>query len=389
MALGHSGVPDIRGTGLGDTTAHLVDTHGTVESLSSPGSWKVSLPGLTKESLTSRKAELNMYGFKNQRLLQWLWDTVVFPILQDLQLSEERVSETLPHIWWIPTGLLSRFPLQAAGHHLEQQSRSLLDTAVSSFASSIRSISRSRSGTTKKTTTADCLVLLAIEKTTGCRPLLFARDESEAIKKLCLDANLEVVEPEHCRRPVLDALGSCKMFHFAGHGYSHPTDPLQSRLLLDDPNEDPLTLASFLETDAFVEPPLLAYLSACSTSQVRNESMLDESLHLVNAFQLAGFQHVIGTLWDVDDELCKEVASLVYQKVIEMGMTHESVRVGLHFAVRSCRDRWRSNVVERNEESAEGVISSRSGRIRDYGTGKEGYGSGSGFEWVPYVHFGG
>jgi tetratricopeptide (TPR) repeat protein len=351
----------------------------------------VSLPGLAIGDLIRQKAGLSMYGFKDQGVLQWLWDTVVFPILQDLQMSEGRASETLPHIWWIPTGLLSRFPLQAAGHHLEQHSRSLLDIAVSSFASSIRSISRSRSGTIGNPTNADRLVLLAIEKTTGCQPLLFAREESEAIKKLCLDVNLEVVEPKHYRRPVLDALRSCKIFHFVGHGHSHPTDPLQSRLLLDDPREDPLTLASFLETDTFVQPPLLAYLSACSTSQVQNERMLDESLHLVSAFQLAGFQHVIGTLWDVDDELSKEVASLVYETIIEMGMTHESVRLGLHVAIKSCRDRWRSIVLERNEELVTATALSGSSRNRDYGTGREGYGSesGSGYEWAPFVHFGG
>jgi len=43
-------------------------------------------------------------------------------------------------------------------------------------------------------------------------------------------------------------------------------------------------------------PGVLAYLSACSTA-VTGPELADESVHIVSAFQLAGYQHVIGTLW--------------------------------------------------------------------------------------------
>lgn len=113
--------------------------------------------------------------------------------------------------------------------------------------------------------------------------------------------------------------------------------------------------------------------------------MLDEGLHLVNAFQLAGFQHVIGTLWDVDDELCGEVARIVYEAVLEK-MTHESVSLGLHNAMKHCRDRWRNRVLE-NTRELKYVAAFPIPSGRDYGpkTAKQ----PKELQWVPYVHFGG
>lgn len=140
-----------------------------------------------------------------------------------------------------------------------------------------------------------------------------------------------------------------------------------------------------MENTAFEQPPFLAYLSACSTGQVQDERMLDEGLHLVTAFQLAGFQHVIGTLWDVDDELCGEVARIVYDVALKE-ITHQSVSSALHVAIKYCRDWWRNDVLEYTE-GLMGVAPLPAGSGRDYGSlsvrkVKE-------LELVPYVHFGG
>lgn len=143
---------------------------------------------------------------------------------------------------------------------------------------------------------------------------------------------------------MIKALNSCNIFHFAGHGNSHRSDPLRSHLFLEDWQEEQLTLADLLETQIPKHPPLLAYLSACSTGQVQDETMLDEGLHLANAFQMIGFQHVIGTLWDVEDETCREVASDVYSRVLKSTLSRRSVcRLSLYAAVNRLRDEWRNH----------------------------------------------
>ena len=343
------------------------------------------LPRLDIDYLNSQRAKLYMSKFLDQTLLQGLWDRVTCPVLEALELQKSQVKGFQKRVWWIPTGLLSRFPIQAAGYHLEQPPRSVLDTVVSSFASSLRSILRSRSNPAKSLSKPDRLVLVAMETTPGFTPLPFARNEAEEVKRICQSANLAVIEL-HRKKPVLDALASCKIFHFAGHGCSDPIDPLQSCLLLGDRKEDRLTLANFLGTSALEQPPFLAYLSACNTSQVENERLIDEGLHLVNAFQLAGFQHVIGTLWDVDDKLCGDVARIVYKHVLGAEKTHESVCLGLHTAIKWCRDQWRGRVLRETGEStyaADPAITSG----RDYG--QQSARHTRGFEWVPYIHFGG
>ncbi|KAF2189925.1 hypothetical protein K469DRAFT_519559, partial [Zopfia rhizophila CBS 207.26] len=66
----------------------------------------------------------------------------------------------------------------------------------------------------------------------------------------------------------------------------------------------------------------------------------DESIHLISACQLAGFRHVTGTLWDVNDESCVDMAKTTYQEIIHGGLTDESVCLGLHKATRKLRDHW-------------------------------------------------
>ncbi|KAM0127188.1 hypothetical protein ACHAO1_009668 [Botrytis cinerea] len=343
------------------------------------------LPRLDIDYFIGQRAKLYMSKFLDQTLLQELWDRVTFPVLEALELQKNQVKVFRQRVWWIPTGVLSRFPIQAAGYHLEEPPRSVLDTVVSSFASSLRSISRSRLNPAKSLSKPDLLVLVAMETTLGFTSLPFARNEAEEVKKICKSANLEVIEQHH-KKPVLDALASCKIFHFAGHGCSDSIDPLQSCLLLGDREEDRLTLANFIGTSALEQPPFLAYLSACNTSQIENERMIDEGLHLVNAFQLAGFQHVIGTLWDVDDKLCSDVARIVYEHILGDEITHESVCLGLHTAIKWCRDQWRGGLLRETGEStyaADPAITSE----RDYGPKIARHTRG--FEWVPYIHFGG
>lgn len=52
----------------------------------------------------------------------------------------------------------------------------------------------------------------------------------------------------------------------------------------------------------------LAYLSACSTSESLAEDLANETLNIANAFQLLGFPHIIGTLWEAEVESAYRLA---------------------------------------------------------------------------------
>ena len=44
-----------------------------------------------------------------------------------------------------------------------------------------------------------------------------------------------------------------------------------------------------------------AFLSACHTAELTDESIADEMLHLAAAMQLCGFRNVVGTMWAMAD----------------------------------------------------------------------------------------
>lgn len=101
-----------------------------------------------------------------------------------------------------------------------------------------------------------------------------------------------------------------------------------------------LTIALFqsLNLGSGKVPPFLAYLSACRTGSNAGSKLLDESINLVSACYLAGFSHVIGTLWAAKGATRLDVADRVYKNLGDKGLTEEAVNEGLHWGVRELRD---------------------------------------------------
>ena len=176
-----------------------------------------------------------------------------------------------------------------------------------------------------------------MEKTTGQKELPNAVKEIARLEAMCPSLRLKAVIPPRSKADVLKELKRGKVLHFAGHGESRP-DPSESRLLLDDWTSSPLTVGDLRDSWLRQNPPFLAYLSACSTGANKGEGLSDEAIHLVSAFQLAGFRHVVGTLWEVSDWHCVEVAEMLYETLRDEGMTDGAVSYGLHRAMRKLRD---------------------------------------------------
>lgn len=140
------------------------------------------------------------------------------------------------------------------------------------------------------------------------------------------------------RKNVLNQLPGCVIAHFACHGFSDPADPSRSLLLLHDHDSAPLTVASLAPVD--LGQAELAYLSACDTALADTGGLIDEAIHLTTAFQLAGFPHVIGTLWEINDQLAVTIADKFYTalRTSQVAMDTSQAARALHHAVRSARD---------------------------------------------------
>jgi tetratricopeptide (TPR) repeat protein len=223
-------------------------------------------------------------------VLAWLWDAVVEPVIQALPpaVSPRRV-------WWVPTGVLGLLPMHAAGHPGQPGA---LDTLVSSFIPSLRALRDARRRPVPRERRG---LVVAMRYTDGQPDLPGAAAEAASLPGNRLQ------DAEAVANSVREALNSSTWSHFACHAVADPVSPSEGGLLLHDgilrlPEIGGLRLA---EAE-------LAYLSACSTANygVRHA---DEVLHLASAFQMAGFRHVVATLWPVRDTIAAEAARTFYQ----------------------------------------------------------------------------
>jgi CHAT domain-containing protein len=319
------------------------------------------------------------------------------PIVQD---GDVRV----PHIWWVPTGPLTVFPLHAAGLHKKNSGETVLDRVVSSYASSVRSLRHARGrptslepsgpGASPGNDLKQRALLVAVENTPGLPSLMSAVEEIKNAKMAVESMGMQVFDKSSScvKHDIAEQLRTCDWFHFAGHGYTAPDDASKSSLIFrapDNPNnndvdrqENSLTIAELLNMELAYRvgqpAPFLAYLSACGTGRMRDEQSRDESIHLASAFQLAGFRHVVGTLWNVQDAVCKEVASLTYQTIQSeweknKTWTDESVALALHHALRVMRDKRISQNGDDRGESGRDMQLVEEDEWAD---------------WAPFVHFG-
>ena len=71
-------------------------------------------------------------------------------------------------------------------------------------------------------------------------------------------------------------------------------------------------------------------------------SLLDEAIHLTSACQLAGFPHVVGTLWEINDAVSAEVAAMFYAGLRTEDGSLDTSRAAraLHGAVRLLREQY-------------------------------------------------
>lgn len=342
-------------------------------------------------------------------VLEWSWAAIACPILTALSFNQPVLDDKWSQLWWVLTGPLSHLPMHAAGRHDQGHRETVLDRVISSYASSIKSIlyDRKRGVRNAAGNTPGDAVLISMSNTPGHSPLQFTAPEIAEVKRICPSLNLNAVIPMLRKDDVLRHLSLCETFHFAGHGMSDPSEPSKSSLYLDDWQSNPLTVGDLRELKLRETAPWLGYLSACSTGEIRAEKLIDESIHLVSAYQLAGFRHVVGTLWEVSDEYCVDMAKAFYEDLRGHDKTDFAVAKALHTAVRAIRDRSmadglptpRGSPISQATSLDEGAFVAgdeysgprsdcdniSSGRA---GTRRLPRTRARTFHWVPYIHFG-
>lgn len=132
----------------------------------------------------------------------------------------------------------------------------------------------------------------------------------------------------------MSALPNHPLVHFSCHGESDLTNPSASHLLLDDYQTRPLTVLDL--TAAHLHGAELAFLSACTTART-GAALPDEPIHLAAACQLAGYHHVIASLWPINDNDTAWLTEAFYTTYTKTFQVPDAVAAALHQATRDLR----------------------------------------------------
>jgi hypothetical protein len=313
----------------------------------------IPLPGLTPDAVqecvvafltaVDASSRPGAHGRAAERYLtdtlRWLWDAIAGPVLRRLGINGPPAKgRPWPRLWWCVAGPLSLLPIHAAGHHDTRHTSApstVLDRVVSSYTPTVRALAhanRTRATGSVVAAGKERALMVAMPRTPGAGDLPGAQAETSVLRHR-LGGRLTVLTgPQATHEAVLSALPHVRWVHFACHAVADPDDPSASRLLLADHEQRPLTVTEVARLR--LDDAEAAFLSACSTARP-GRRLTDEAIHLASAFQLAGYRHVIGTLWPVNDAAAVAIADDIYACVVS---GTRDMAGAVHMATRKLRN---------------------------------------------------
>ena len=271
-------------------------------------------------------------------VLAWLGDRVTGPVLDHLGYTAAPARGIpWPRVWWCPSGALSLLPFHAAGHHevFDGPSEAVIDRVISSTIPTLGALLRARQMT--QPTREPRMLVVAMPHTPGQADLPGVYREADSLLNLYAGAVDVLGLPG--RDPatydtVTAALPAYPWVHFSCHGESDLNDPSASHLLLADYQTRPLTVHDM--AGARLQGAELAFLSACTTART-GTALPDEPIHLSAACQLAGYRHVVASLWPIDDADAAWLTESFYTTLMTTPGTRREVATALHVANRQLR----------------------------------------------------
>jgi tetratricopeptide (TPR) repeat protein len=326
--------------------AIIVKPESTVEVVPLPS---VTVPGInaiTNRYLTDLRSATDpddpswFRGLARHTLhhtLGWLWDNIAEPVLSALEYPA-REGE-LPRLWWCPTASLTALPLHAAGRYPKTAGSGgavgVPFRVVSSSTPSLAALVKAR---LRPSSQPQTMLTVAMPDTPGgLTSLPFVWSELEILNRYFAPnaGNRQLVMPDATRADVRAQLPAHSWTHFSCHSGQDLTKPSEGALHLWD---GPMTVLEIAEQR--LDRAELAFLSACQTV-IGGTELLDESIHLAAALQLAGYRHVVATLWSIYDQTSPAVTEAFYRLVTAGGMLDSAKAArALHEAVRLLRSEY-------------------------------------------------
>jgi CHAT domain len=328
---------------------HVSEVRSDAIIISATAIRKISLPKLDIKDVESKlKAFLRLttnFGMARvssmdgmEEILEWLWDTIVEPVLDVLRyVKVPSREENWPRIWWVPCGSLALLPLHAAGYH-DVSNQSTIDRVISSYAPSVKSLTIANEKMRKSELESPPKYLLASMSSTAGHPdLAFGAGELSELKSMLPDVGAaeELINP--LKGDFLSKLEGHELLHLCCHGAVDKSNPLKSELRLKDWQHNAMTVGGLMT--CHLERAQFAFLHIKGWPSLTDYEICSPALSMPHLLYLAGYPAVVGTLWNVGESSAVTVASHVYSDISHGGeLSVENSAKGLHKVTRAMRD---------------------------------------------------
>jgi len=281
-----------------------------------------------------KKSELDSEEYESTlaSVLIDLYELVGQPVID--RLHELNIPEQ-SRVWWCPTSVFCSLPLHAMGPIPSDDGvkRYFSDLYIPSYTPTLSALIESRKPGLQLSTRPSLLLVAQPDDS-----LPGVRGEIKVIQEL--DIKVERLARRNATAAaVVEGLKHHELAHFACHGILEIGKPFDASFKLH--GDDRLTLLDIVHSR--LPTAEFAFLSACHTAELTEESIDDEGLHLAAALQYCGFRSVVGTMWAMADTDGRDVSRLFYRSMLsEAGEEevpyHERSARALRDAVRELRN---------------------------------------------------
>jgi len=261
---------------------------------------------LQERLLEERKEgiESDKYEEALRYVLKELYELVGRPVIE--KLNELNIPEQ-SRVWWCPTSVFCSLPLHAMGPIPSDVGppRYFLDLYIPSYIPSLSALIESRKSSLQ---TFGKPSILLVSQPDEKMPQ--ALKEMKAVQ--AIDTQVTTLfSAKATPTAVLERLRDHPFAHIVCHGILEPGKPFEASFKLHGGKR--LQLLDIVRSQ--LPDAEFAFLSACHTAELTDESIADEVLHLAAAMQFCGFRSVVGTMWAMADVDGRDLARSFYESV--------------------------------------------------------------------------
>jgi CHAT domain-containing protein len=237
-------------------------------------------------------------------VLKALYDLVGQPVIERLRMLNVQEQS---RIWWCPTSVFCSLPLHAMGPVRSDGHVKLYfsDLYITSYTPTLSALIEARKPSAQTFTEPSILLVAQPDATMPnvLREMRVVQAVSQSVTTLPWKTATPPAALEHLR--------DHRFAHISCHGILETGKPFDASFNLYEGAR--LTLLDIVR--AQLPTAEFAFLSACHTAELTEESIADEGLHLTGAVQYCGFRSVVGTMWAMADIDGPDLAGSFYKSV--------------------------------------------------------------------------